>query len=105
MVNSCIISTPRLFTVSLLGLPLDDARFHGICGGARCPRIQRNQARLLHPAASADAELRAALERGPTDPLPMVRYDPGAGGRSLDMMCCGLVLLWAKDIKVRFAKG
>jgi len=35
----------------------------------------------------------------------MVRYDPGAGGRSLDMMCCGLVLLWAKDIKVRFAKG
>jgi hypothetical protein len=28
----------------------------------------------------------------PTDPLPAVRYDTKAGGRSLDVQCWGLVL-------------
>src|ERR1700747_89174 len=39
----------------------------------------------------------------PTDPLPVVRYDPRAGQRSLDVMRWGLVPFWAKDIKVGFA--
>jgi putative SOS response-associated peptidase YedK len=39
----------------------------------------------------------------PTDPLPVVRYDPRAGERSLDLMRWGLVPFWAKDIKVGFA--
>jgi putative SOS response-associated peptidase YedK len=39
----------------------------------------------------------------PTDPLPVVRYDPRAGERSLDVMRWGLVPFWAKDIKVGFA--
>jgi len=39
----------------------------------------------------------------PTDPLPVVRFDPRAGGRSLDVMRWGLVPFWAKDIKVGFA--
>ena len=39
----------------------------------------------------------------PTDPLPIVRYDDKAGGRSLDVMRWGLVPFWAKDIKVGFA--
>src|SRR5713101_1134913 len=39
----------------------------------------------------------------PTDPLPVVRYDPKAGERSLDVMRWGLVPFWAKDIKVGFA--
>jgi putative SOS response-associated peptidase YedK len=38
-----------------------------------------------------------------TDPLPAVRYDARAGGRSLDVMRWGLVPFWAKDIKVGFA--
>ena len=38
-----------------------------------------------------------------TDPLPVVRYDPRAGERSLDVMRWGLVPFWAKDIKVGFA--
>jgi putative SOS response-associated peptidase YedK len=39
----------------------------------------------------------------PTDPLPVVRYDRGAGERSLDAMRWGLLPFWAKDIKVGFA--
>jgi hypothetical protein len=39
----------------------------------------------------------------PTDPLPVVRFDPKAGQRSLDLMRWGLVPNWAKDIKVGFA--
>ena len=39
----------------------------------------------------------------PTDPLPVVRYDTKAGGRSLDVMRWGLIPFWAKDLKVGFA--
>src|SRR5215472_2059383 len=39
----------------------------------------------------------------PTDPLPVVRFDPTAGERSLDVLRWGLVPFWAKDIKVGFA--
>ena len=39
----------------------------------------------------------------PRDPLPVVRYDPRASERSLDVMRWGLVPFWAKDIKVGFA--
>src|SRR6266850_5315694 len=39
----------------------------------------------------------------PTDPLPMVRYDPRAAERSLDLMRWGLVPFWEKDLKVGFA--
>jgi putative SOS response-associated peptidase YedK len=39
----------------------------------------------------------------PTDPLPVVRFDPRVGERSLDVMRWGLVPFWAKDIKVGFA--
>jgi putative SOS response-associated peptidase YedK len=38
----------------------------------------------------------------PTDPLPVVRHDPRARERSLDVMRWGLVPFWAKDIKVGF---
>jgi putative SOS response-associated peptidase YedK len=39
----------------------------------------------------------------PTDPLPIVRFDPKARERSLDVMRWGLVPFWAKDLKVGFA--
>ena len=39
----------------------------------------------------------------PTDLLPVVRYDPKAGERSLDVLRWGLVPFWAKDLKVGFA--
>jgi hypothetical protein len=39
----------------------------------------------------------------PTDQLPIVRFDPKAGERSLDLARWGLVPFWSKDIKVGFA--
>jgi putative SOS response-associated peptidase YedK len=39
----------------------------------------------------------------PTDPLPVVRYDPKAKQRSLDVMRWGLIPYWAKDIKIGFS--
>jgi putative SOS response-associated peptidase YedK len=39
----------------------------------------------------------------PTDQLPVVRYDPKASERSLDLLRWGLVPYWAKDLKVGFA--
>lgn len=39
----------------------------------------------------------------PTDHLPILRYDPKAGHRTLDLMRWGLVPYWAKDIKIGFS--
>jgi putative SOS response-associated peptidase YedK len=39
----------------------------------------------------------------PTDNLPIVRYDPKAASRTLDLMRWGLVPYWAKDIKIGFS--
>jgi len=39
----------------------------------------------------------------PTDSLPVVRFDPKAGQRSLDLLRWGLIPYWAKDINVGFA--
>jgi len=38
----------------------------------------------------------------PTDNLPIVRYNPKEGSRTLDMMRWGLVPYWAKDVKIGF---
>src|SRR3954464_14886989 len=38
-----------------------------------------------------------------TDSLPVVRYDPRAGHRTLDLMRWGLIPYWAKDIKIGFS--
>lgn len=39
----------------------------------------------------------------PTDNLPIVRHDPKARSRTLDLMRWGLVPFWAKDIKIGFS--
>src|SRR4051812_36496469 len=39
----------------------------------------------------------------PTDNLPIVRYYPRAGHRTLDLMRWGLIPYWAKDIKIGFS--
>src|SRR5260370_34623156 len=38
-----------------------------------------------------------------TDNLPIVRYDPKMGSRTLDLIRWGLVPYWAKDIKIGFS--
>jgi putative SOS response-associated peptidase YedK len=47
--------------------------------------------------------IRAQLEGSANPPPPRLRYDAGAGERSLDVLRWGLVLFGAKDIKVGFA--
>jgi putative SOS response-associated peptidase YedK len=39
----------------------------------------------------------------PSDPLPVVRFDPKERQRSLDVMRWGLIPSWAKDMKVGFS--
>ena len=39
----------------------------------------------------------------PTDPAPVVYYDPKDGGRRLEVMRWGLIPYWAKDIKIGFS--
>jgi len=39
----------------------------------------------------------------PTEDLPIVRFDPKARERSLDLMRWGLVPYWAKDLKIGFS--
>ena len=41
----------------------------------------------------------------PTNNLPVVRYDPKAGSRTLDLMRWGLVPCRAKDLKIGFSTG
>jgi putative SOS response-associated peptidase YedK len=45
----------------------------------------------------------ASWNVAPTDNVPVVRYDAGAGERSLDVLRWGLVPFWARDIKVGFS--
>jgi len=66
-------------------------------------RCERNQARLLDPAASAHPNFPPSWNAAPTDLLPVVRYDRKAGERSLDLLRWGLVPFWAKDLEVGFA--
>jgi hypothetical protein len=66
-------------------------------------RCQRDQARLFDPARSSRPDIAPGWNVAPTDPLPVVRLDPRAGERSLDVMRWGLVPFWAKDIRVGFA--
>src|SRR6266849_1596502 len=118
--SASIIISFELAAIMFLVRSLDDGTAASPCTAAwACPemtlcsrhvwprpsllRCQRDQARLLDPAAPADPQHRAQLERGTSDPLPVVHYDARAGERSFDVMRWGLVPFWAKDIKVGFA--
>jgi putative SOS response-associated peptidase YedK len=45
----------------------------------------------------------ASWNVAPTDPLPIVRFDPRAHERSLDIARWGLIPYWAKDIKIGYS--
>ena len=66
-------------------------------------RRQRNQAGLFNPARAATPNIPANWNAAPTEDLPVVRYDPRAVQRCLDVMRWGLVPFWAKGIKVGFS--
>ena len=45
----------------------------------------------------------ASWNVAPTDPLPVVRFDPKERQRSLDVMRWGLIPYWAKDNKIGYS--
>ena len=65
-------------------------------------RRQRNQGRLIPPERPTP-NIAPSWNVAPNDPLPVLRYDTKDRQRSLEVMRWGLVLFWAKGIKVGFA--
>jgi SOS response associated peptidase (SRAP) len=108
--SSVIFSEMGRLTVARKAARRHRRRFaHAVIGGilaAMCGRV-----RLSSDVSEIKLVISIAPERptpnfppswnaAPTDQLPIVRLDPKAGQRSLDLARWGLVPFWAKDIKV-----
>ena len=77
---------------------------HAVCGRARLSSdVSEIKLVFSIPLHRPTPNIAPSWNVAPTDALPVVRYDTRAGERSLDVMRCGLVPFWAKDIKVGFA--
>jgi putative SOS response-associated peptidase YedK len=75
-----------------------------MCGRARLSSdVSEIKLAFSIPPERSTPNIPANWNAAPTEELPVVRYDPRAGERSLDVMRWGLVPFWAKDIKVGFA--
>ena len=75
-----------------------------MCGRARLSSdVSEIKLVFSIPPERPTPNIPANWNAAPTEDLPVVRYDAGAGQRSLDVMRWGLVPFWAKDIKVGFA--
>jgi putative SOS response-associated peptidase YedK len=75
-----------------------------MCGRARLSSdVSEIKLVFSIPPERPTPNIPANWNAAPTEDLPVVRYDPRAGQRSLDVMRWGLVPFWAKDIKVGFA--
>jgi putative SOS response-associated peptidase YedK len=75
-----------------------------MCGRARLSSdVSEIKIAFGIPPSRPAPNFAASWNVAPTDPLPIVRYDPKEHQRSLEVMRWGLVPFWAKDIKVGFA--
>src|ERR1700756_5392841 len=75
-----------------------------MCGRARLSSdVSEIKIPFAIPPGRTTPNFAASWNVAPTDPLPVVRYDPKDHQRSLEVMRWGLVPFWAKDIKVGFA--
>jgi putative SOS response-associated peptidase YedK len=75
-----------------------------MCGRVRLSSdVSELKIRFAIPPERPSPNFAASWNVAPTDPLPIVRFDPKAGERLLDIMRWGLVPYWAKDLKVGFA--
>src|SRR6202030_1948673 len=75
-----------------------------MCGRARLSSdVSEIKLVFSIPPERPTPNIPANWNAAPTEDLPVVRYDAGAGQRSLDVIRWGLVPFWAKDIKVGFA--
>ncbi len=75
-----------------------------MCGRARLSSdVSEIKLVFSIPPARPTPNFSPSWNVAPTDSLPIVRFNPKEGQRSLDMMRWGLIPYWAKDIKVGFA--
>ena len=75
-----------------------------MCGRARLSSdVSEIKIAFGNPPERPTPNFATSWNVAPTDPLPVVRYDPKEHQRSLEVMRWGLVPFWAKDIKVGFA--
>jgi putative SOS response-associated peptidase YedK len=75
-----------------------------MCGRARLSSdVSEIKLRFSIPPSQPPPNIAPSWNVAPTDTLPIVRYEPKARERRLDLMRWGLVPFWAKDIKVGFA--
>jgi len=79
-------------------------QFGGMCGRARLSSdVSEIKLVFSIPPQRPTPNFAPTWNLAPTDPLPIVRFDPRAGERSLDVMRWGLVPYWAKDIKIGYS--
>ena len=89
---------------SRLGLPTGEPIFRAMCGRVRLSSdVSEIKFIFSIPPHRPTPNFPQSWNVAPTDPLPVVRYDAKAGGRSLDLLRWGLIPYWEKDIKVGFA--
>ena len=75
-----------------------------MCGRARLSSdVSEIKLRFSIPPGRSTPNFAASWNVAPTDPLPIVGFNPKAQERGIDVMRWGLVPYWAKDIKVGFA--
>jgi putative SOS response-associated peptidase YedK len=70
-----------------------------MCGRFQSSTPKDNLARIFAAIPSYDDQT-IRYNAAPTQSLPVVRYDPKAKTRSLDLLRWGLVPPWAKDLKI-----
>src|ERR1700691_3574004 len=70
-----------------------------MCGRYRSSLPKEALARIFNTIPSFDVQT-IRYNAAPTQMLPVVRYDPKAKVRSLDLLRWGLVPHWAKDLKI-----
>src|SRR3974390_3763012 len=75
-----------------------------MCGRARLSSdVSEIKVAFRIPPERPSPNFAASWNVAPTDPLPVVGYNPKDHQRGLTVMRWGLVPFWAKDIKVGFA--
>jgi putative SOS response-associated peptidase YedK len=75
-----------------------------MCGRARLSSdVSEIKVASRIPPERPTPNFAASWNVAPTDPLPVVGYNPKDHQRGLTVMRWGLVPFWAKDIKVGFA--
>ena len=70
-----------------------------MCGRFQSSTPKDTLARIFNAIPSYDVQT-MRYNAAPTQMLPVVRYDPKAKSRSLDLLRWGLVPHWAKDLKI-----